>query len=151
MAEPTLADDMKFLAEQAVGLARDQHGISLDYSEDSLEQVETILAAIYDAIPKGAFAKVFKRRPSEAEIQQMAVVWGAYVGEVIRRRWGGEWTLETPVHPEPVLTLRVIENNIFPPARVYKRLTNGPEDNVWHYYQVLRGDFGGVRLKRLDI
>jgi hypothetical protein len=71
----------------------------------------------------------------------MVKMWGGYVGEVIRRRWGGDWTTETAAQPGPVITLRVLGADIFPPAKVYKRIVNGSEDNVWHYYQILSRDF----------
>jgi hypothetical protein len=32
----------------------------------------------------------------------------------------------------------VAGSDIFPVAKVYGRLTRGPEDDVWQYYQVLR-------------
>ncbi len=33
--------------------------------------------------------------PSDAETENLCKVWGGYLGEVVRRRWGGEWVLET--------------------------------------------------------
>ncbi len=35
---------------------------------------------------------------------------------------------------------RILANlHSFPPAKVYKRLTNGAEDNVWIYYKCFDG------------
>lgn len=33
------------------------------------------------------------------------------------------------------------ETKIFPPAKVYKRINNGSEENVWDYYQMVKEDF----------
>ncbi len=139
--EPTLDDTIDELAQAAVYLAREQFEIDLDFSEDSLQQVETILDGYYKILPKGVMrtlGQILKRGPSQEEIQRMAMVWGAYIGEVIRRHWGGEWTTESNAPVGAVLTLRVHEIEMFPPAKAYKRLTNGPEDNIWFYYEVLK-------------
>jgi hypothetical protein len=141
MTEATIADVMQAYAQDAVDFARDQFQVNLDFSENSIEQVEKILATLHNTLPKGVLGKLFKRRPSQEQIGEMAKGWGGYVGEVIRQHWGGEWTTETAAYPGKVITLRVLDSDIFPIAKVYKRLTNGTEDNVWHYYQVLKQDF----------
>lgn len=141
MSEVTIAVMMQAYAQDAVDFARNQFQIDLDFSENSLEQVDQILAALHNTLPKGRLGKLFKSGPSQEQIGDMAKGWGGYIGEVIRRRWGGEWTTETAAHPGTVITLRVLGYDIFPPAKVYKRLTNGSEDNIWHYYQVIKQDF----------
>lgn len=40
-----------------------------------------------------------------------------------------------------MLCLRKGDTKIWPPAKVGKRLTNGPEDNVWMYSQVILEDW----------
>ena len=143
MAELTVSDMMRAYAEDCTDLAREQHGLALDYSENSLTQVEGVLDRMHKALPKGPIARLAKRGPSEEQIQTMAKAWGAYLGEVMRRQWDGEWTTETAAQPGDVLTLRVGGTDLFPVAKVYRRLKNGAEDNVWHYYQVLKRDFAG--------
>lgn len=138
MSGVTIADVMQAYAEDAVDMAADRYGETLDFSEDSIQQVEEILAQLHNTLPKGRLSALLRRGPSEGQIWQMAKAWGGYLGEVIRRRWGGEWTTETAAHPGAVITLRVKESDIFPAAKAYKRLTAGPEDNVWTYYQVLK-------------
>ena len=65
-------------------------------------------------------------------------MWGGYLGEVVRRRWGGEWqvpeegsfagkiclVVNAPAEPgsEPQIT-------VFPPERAYKQLCNGADEN----------------------
>lgn len=140
MSTLTIADVMQAYSEDAVELARERFKVNLDFSEDSLKQVEEILAILHNALPKGK-AKLIKRGPSKEDIIQMAKIWAGYVGEVMRRRWGGEWTLESAAHGEGVITLRVSGTEIYPVAKVYKRLVEGPEENIWHYYQILKLDF----------
>lgn len=138
---------MQAYAQDAVDLAREQFQVNLDFSESSLEQVEKILAGLHNSLPRGVLSKLFRRGPSQEQIWEMAKGWGGYVGEVIRQRWGGEWATETAVHPGTVITLHVLGSDIFPPAKVYKRLTNGAEDNIWYYYQVLKQDFEQTRMQ----
>jgi hypothetical protein len=145
VSETTIADVMQAYAQDAVDFAKDQFQVSLDFSENSLEQVEQILATLHNTLPKGILGKLFKHGSSQEQIGEMAKGWGGYVGEVIRRRWGGEWTTETVAHSGTVITLRVLGSDIFLPTKVYKRLMNGVEDNIWHYYQVLRQDFEKVQ------
>ncbi len=140
MDKPTISDVMKAYSEDAVDMANKEFGETLDFSEDSLRAVERILDRVSSTIPRG-LGRLLKRKPSDEQIWEMSKIWGGYIGEVIRKRWGGEWTLETAAHPGTVITLRVLDADIFPPGRAHKRLTNGSEDNIWDYYRVLRSDF----------
>jgi hypothetical protein len=139
--ESTITTIMQAYAEDAVDFARDRFNVGLDFTESSLESVEQILGTLHDALPRTMLAKLLRRGPSRDEVWQMAKVWGGYLGEVIRHHWGGEWTTETDAYPGTVITLRVRGTDVFPPAKVHKRLTNGPEDNIWFYYQVLANDW----------
>lgn len=131
---------MQAYAEDAVDLAHEQFETDLDYSEASVQKVEMILATLHNSLPKGWLSRLLRRGPSDENVRQMARIWGGYVGEVMRRQWGGEWVTETEAQPGIVLTLRIGSTDLFPPAKVYKQLINGPADSVWFYYQVLKKD-----------
>ena len=133
---------MEAYALDAVDLARERFQIELDFSEGSIEKVERILANYHNSLPKGVFGKLFGRGPSNDAIWQFAKIWGGYVGEVIRRRWGGEWALESAAFPgQQMITLKVRGQDIFPPSKAGKRMVNGPEDDIWLFYQVVKRDF----------
>jgi hypothetical protein len=134
----TISDVMQAYAQDAVDLARERFSIDLDYSEGSIKDVESILTTMYYALPTGLLSRLLRRRPADEQIWQMAKMWGGYVGEVMRRQWGGEWTSATEAMPGTVITLCIHGSDIYPPAKVYKRLVNGSEDSVWFYYQVLK-------------
>lgn len=108
----------------------------LDYSEKSIESIEAICDLLYKSIPRGFFQKLFKKAPPDATIQQMAKMLGGYVGEVMIRQYGGSWSVEDFMG-ETTLLLTIGEMKTFPPSKVYKRLTNGPGDNLVYYYQVM--------------
>jgi len=68
----------------------------------------------------------------------MCKLWGGYLGEVVRRRWGGEWAIETyPGEDFATLTLNVHGSKLFPSIKVYRRLTEGAVDNIWDFYQAI--------------
>jgi hypothetical protein len=127
---------MTAYAQDAVDHAQ-ANGVSLDYSIDSVKEVEELLATLHAAIPRGLLGRMFKRGPSEDDIAAMSKMYGGYLGEVVRRARGGEWVLDDSISPgEAVISLRDGDKRIFPPSKVQKRLVNGAEDNVWHYVQV---------------
>jgi len=69
-------------------------------------------------------------------------MYGGYVGEVFRRTGGGEWTLDAESAPgQTAICLRKGDMKVWPPTKVFKRLTNGPEDNVWLYSAIVLKDW----------
>ena len=134
--QPTVGDMMAAYAQDAVDHARAAFGVTLDFTPASVEQVETVLGKLYDAIPRGILGRLIRRGPTEADTALMARIYGGYIGEVIRRTWGGHWEVDHPVggpRSFPIYS----KGQSFPAAWCFKRLTNGPEDNVWHKLQIL--------------
>ena len=76
-----IADNMKDMAEQTVEFARVHFNITLDYSEESIKDLETMYEQMYKDIKK--------MRMSKKKIAHWAMFHGAYIGEVIRRHHGG--------------------------------------------------------------
>ncbi len=139
MTYNTIDDMVQDFAQGAVDIAR-QFSITLDYSEDSLQQVESILAQLHNEL-RGGPAGVASPQPAPPsdQMEMMCKLWGGYFGEVVRRRWGGEWTIETyPGGNFATLTLTLPAGKIFPSIKVYRRLTEGAQDNVWQFYQSMR-------------
>jgi hypothetical protein len=114
----------------------------LDYSPASLHLVEEILGKLHATLPKGFLSRLRGGGATPEQISQMATTYGAYIGEVIRRRWGGEWGMASAIQTDPTLTLHIRGEEIYPPGKAYKRLKNGPQDNIWTYYYVLARDLG---------
>lgn len=137
---PTPDEMMSAYAEDGVAYAQQAFGVALDYSEGSVELVEGVLSKLYEAKPKGFLARLLGQGPSVRQIDQISKALGGYVGEVMRRHWGGHWKLESQAFPaQPVITLRLPNgSDIWKHFKVGKRLTNGEENNVWHYFQVMR-------------
>lgn len=115
---------MTSLSTQAVGLAKSSYGITLDYSPDSVKSVEKLLAVKYD---------LQKTQPmSEAEMADTAHMFGAYIGEVMKRMRPGHWARDSALGKDTLpFTFSDSREQSFPCAWVYHRLKNGEEDNVW--------------------
>jgi hypothetical protein len=114
-------------AEKAVATAR-EFNAQLDYSEKSLIEVEAILGQL--AQPP---------RPQTEDVAEVCKMWGSYLGEVVRRRFGGEWSIETyPGKQFATLTFSVGGNRLFPTMKIHRRLTQGREDDVWSFYQMVK-------------
>jgi len=119
---------MRDFAEQAVRLGR-EFKVDLDYSENSLQEVEHLLGRLHDDMSKSDANK----------IEEMAKIWGGYLGEVVRRRFGGEWSVEKyPAGDFLIVSLNVNGARLFPSMKVHKRLTEGSNENIWSFYQTVR-------------
>jgi hypothetical protein len=133
---PDANDMMEAYAEDAVGYAAKLKK-TLDYSEASIATVEEICDILHKAIPKTFWKKLWKKKPSDKTILQYSKMLGGYVGEVIRKLHGGNWEVEDIMNQGNTIVLTVADVKIFPVGRVYKRLKEGDENNIQHYYTVL--------------
>jgi hypothetical protein len=112
-------------AEQAIKAARALDA-RLDYSEDSVLELEGLLSRI--ASPEQG-----------DEMAEACKMWGSYLGEVVRRRFGGEWTIESyPGKDFATLTLTVAGNKLFPSMKIHRRLTHGSDENLWAFYRMVK-------------
>ncbi len=117
-------------AEKAVALAR-EFKARLDYSENSLMEVETILAQLSRELPTA--------QPATEDLTEICKMWGSYFGEVVRRRFGGEWSIETyPGKQFATLTLNVGGRKLFPSMKIHRRLTEGEAEDVWSFYKMIK-------------
>jgi hypothetical protein len=90
-----LADWLIDMTAEAVRAGRTSWNVELDFTPESLEAVEEGLGKLHDALKAGPNDRLADKR-----IEVIALKWGAYVGEVFRRHYGGKWTV---VKPERVL------------------------------------------------
>ena len=117
-------EQMKYFADLATQWVKKDRGIALDYSLDSVKTVEEELTRVSK--------EVNKANPQKGTFG-LAVGYGAYVGEVFRRRDGGTWAVDHPVAGPRSYPLTTGTNGtIFPVGWCWKRLTVGEEDNVYH-------------------
>ncbi len=120
---------MTAYAEQAVATAWTERRQRLDFSDASVTILEGILARI---------------DPPAAEDQDFLTrLWGSYFGEVLRRRFGGEWIMS--VYPGGDLSLPTLDvqgSRLYPLLKVYRRLTMGESENLSNFYHLVRQRLG---------
>jgi hypothetical protein len=127
---------MRAHAEAAVRLAADDHGMTIDYSPDSVARLETVLAA---------------RTPvAEADLDEAVLRWGAYFGEVFRRRYAADWIMAMyprqpdaePVAPNADVAMPALDiggSHVYPLLKVYRRLTLGPSEDLAGFFARVAG------------
>ena len=117
-------------AQDAIDFVRAHYSKQLDWSDDSVQGIEAVAGHLHDTLPDPP--------PSEQQIHGFAKMLGSYVGEVFRRNHGATWGMVSMGGEKmPGLKSSHDGTTFWPWGRVLKRLMNGPEDNIWHYYQVL--------------
>jgi hypothetical protein len=118
----SLAAMMSSYAEEAVRVAWNHHRRRLDLSEASVDLLEQIL--------DGQLAE---------DLDFQTRLWGSYFGEVIRRRFAGEW--EFSQYPggsvAAVPTLLIRGSRLYPLMKVYRRLTLGEGENLSVFYRMV--------------
>ena len=133
----SISDEMKTMSEKCVNFTRDLHKIHINFEEESLEIVDKILDHYCRSRPKG-IGKLFKRGPSPELVNHMSVLFGGYIGEVIRRNCGGQWTVDTETIPDQeIIAFEVHGTKMLPAQEVFKRLCEGEGERVSVWYSNL--------------
>lgn len=132
MPAPTIRDVMEAYAKDAESDAR-RRGIALDYSEESLSHVDTILEAM---TPDGVLTP--KSQAEKDELWLLSKVYGGYVGQVVIKQMGGEWQLQNLPDGASRVVLLCSGVQAFPPEKVFKRLTEERLSGVGGYCRALR-------------
>lgn len=120
----TVADAPRY-AEKVVELTRDNTGVELDFSVESLTRVDKLMLR-------------WRENGSTSEGMPMQVsLFGCYLGEVIIRNHGGRWRQEASGCP---VVLELPDGTICnPKGQASKLLDNGPEDSLLLFCQAVTG------------
>ena len=118
-------------AEEATRVAWSDHHQRLDLSEASIDLLEQILEG-----------------QSTEDLEFQTRLWGSYFGEVIRKRFSGEWELgQYPgggVSLVPTLVIR--GSRLYPLIKVYRRLTLGAAESLPAFYAMIAGRLGNTSV-----
>ena len=112
-------------SQLAVKTAKMQWQESLDFSADSLDAAERILGAIHSRSQNTPL--------TEPALVEASKIWGAYLGEVIRRRYGGQWSTSA----DGILQVDLSGISPQPIVKVRKRIVDGASDNIRVYFFAL--------------
>jgi hypothetical protein len=122
---------MPEMADRAVQYAT-EHGKALDYTPDSVKSVEAMLGELHESRAR--------QQLSDRDLNVQALHFGAYIGEVIRRKHGGSWSTDHPVAGPKTFPIHWNGGESFPIGWCGKRILNGDEDNVWFKFKVVTSD-----------
>jgi hypothetical protein len=129
MAQQGLNDQMQQHSHALVEMVHAELGWQLDYSEQSIGTIETLL---------DAFAK--DDGDSAELIDNTALLYGSYIGEIIRIAFPKAQWVTSDAAPggvqSPLVAIEGIQ--VFPITWCYKRLYNGPPDSVVDKYLAFR-------------
>ncbi|MBY0597397.1 hypothetical protein [Bacillus bingmayongensis] len=113
---------------------------TFNYSEENIKELEEILDYYTNDLRDKEVSGNEEEIPTENQIYTMALIWGSYLGEVLKRHIAqeAEWIQGKVFNGEEVLHLQVGEWKVFPIDKVYKRFVNGREDNVISFYDITK-------------
>lgn len=126
---PDLGAMMDGYAAAAVEVARTEFHQSLDFSADSIDALDDILVHIGES--------------PERDVDFEVRLWGAYLGEVLRRRYAASWEMtQYPGGTVAVPAVDVRGSRLFPLMKVYRRLTAGEEEDLSSFYSMVTERLG---------
>lgn len=128
-AFPTLAAMMEGYAEAAITTAKNEYRHTLDYSAESINALDEVVVLLSESL--------------EIDLDFESRLWGSYLGEVIRIRYAGSWEMtQYPGGQVAVPAVEVRGSRLFPLMKVYRRLTNGEEEDLRTFYNMVTDRLG---------
>ena len=123
-----LLERMQERAAKCVRTSAEKFKLHLDYTEASIPRVEHALAEIHKHV--GA-----EPDKNKLTIVNLANGFGAYIGEVLRKKHGGHWRDKLPDSPPELEGLDVNGVVFSPTVCVFFRLAKGEKYNVVEFYK----------------
>ena len=128
-AFPDLGAMMEAYAHAAAERGRREFQQKLDFSSESIDELDEILVMIGES--------------PELDLDFEVRLWGSYLGEVLRRRYAGSWEM-TP-YPGGAVAVPAVDvrgSRLFPLMKVYRRLTMGEEEDLRAFYAMVAERLG---------
>ena len=126
---PDLGAMMEGYARAAADWGRIQFGQKLDFTSESIDGLDEILVMVGES--------------PELDVDFEVRLWGSYLGEVLRRRYAGAW--EMTQYPGGVAAVPAVDlrgSRLFPLMKVYRRLTEGDEEDLRAFYSMVTERLG---------
>jgi hypothetical protein len=126
---PDLGTMMEGYARAAAELGLSRFRQKLDFSSESVDGLDEILVLVGES--------------PELDLDFEVRLWGSYLGEVVRRRYAGSWEM-TP-YPGGVAAVPAVEvrgSRLFPLMKVYRRLTEGDEEDLRAFFSMVTERLG---------
>jgi hypothetical protein len=126
-ADPKIRQMAEDSSRNMIHCAKEQFGIELDWSDDSIQEIERIAGRVHRSYLKDG--------PPLGRVASYYTMIGSYIGEVFRRNHGGEWGVVT-LNGERSPGIKHNPDGLFwPHVKAKQRILVGPEDNLFFYYE----------------
>lgn len=126
---PDLESMMEGYAKAAAGVAHTEFRRVLDFSSESIDRLDEILVLVGES--------------PDLDIDFEVRLWGSYLGEVLRRRYTGNWEMTRyPGGEMAVPAVEVRGSRLFPLMKVYRRLTEGEEEDLTTFFLMVTERLG---------
>jgi len=119
---------MQQAASDAVDYAQQQFQQKLDFSTDSITQIDELI---------GQLAQRHRQKPlTDAEVFTLSNLFGAYLGLVFQKTVGGEWVYHDADQQAPFTSLHYGNREYAFASVVYHKLTINPEVMLREYLRL---------------
>jgi hypothetical protein len=126
---PDLGAMMEGYARAASELAQREFRQRLDFTSESIDGLDEVLVRVGES--------------PELDLDFEVRLWGSYLGEVLRRRYAGNWEMtQYPGGAVAVPAVEVRGSRLFPLLKVYRRLTEGEEEDLRAFYAMVTERLG---------
>lgn len=127
MSREELTELMVDCAQNAVITTQQEFNLDLDGTDQSLELVDEVIL--------GWLARYRNQALEENAIFTICNIYGAYVGEIFRKKVGGNWNYDVSNPDAPYVVLEYAGNTFAFPGICYQRLVNDSEVSVKSYFE----------------
>jgi hypothetical protein len=124
-----LVDEMKSHALEAQKFSRKHLVLELDFSEASIQELEGQCDSVEYAIRGGK---------SPENIEKLAKIWGAYLGESLRRATQAEWFIEESGGQRRIGLKGAAGRAVYPHEHVRCRLTQPGTESLAGFFRSAR-------------
>lgn len=132
----SLTTQVTLLADEAISRTQRDFQHELDFSEESIKFMDKVCDEI---------RQTGSRRMSRQAIRKYSLLWGCYVGEILRGHSGGEWVANKSGFGK-VFVLRKGTIVICPVDKVRQRIISDSQESLSDYYQLYKEEFRHVYL-----
>jgi hypothetical protein len=142
-----LAATISANAQRAQIEAEKRFSLTLTSDEAGVKALSELISALHQGMLPNRLAQIVGAKISFQSSVLVANTFGAFLGEALRNRVGGEWKLVDHGAQTLVALYRGEGNFSLPTYKAGKHFQNGCEDDVWGFYCAMVLRLGGNSVK----
>ena len=126
MTQEELTQLMADSAQNAIETTMEEFGLKLDCSEKSVELIDDIILSWLD--------KYKEQILEENAVFTICNIYGAYLGEIFRKKVGGNWSYDESNLDAPYVVIHYAGNSYAFAGICYQRLVNDSQISISNYF-----------------